>query len=174
MLLSLPSDISLHIFASLSLHDLLQLRLVSREVDSYLTAHEDSIYHQAAIYHRFVRTRTSLEDAVRDGGRWLAGVRDWKELCRRWATLECNWDGRGYVREGGYQPSEDTVINFVVDEQQQVYITLTRKGGLATRALEDDSLLWALGKVRLYHLFFITDEFYVFVNVAGICRNEPL
>ncbi|KAI0700684.1 hypothetical protein C8T65DRAFT_657499 [Cerioporus squamosus] len=146
MLLSLPADVSLHVLAYLSLHDLSQVRQASRATNRFFHDHEDSIYHQAAIHHRFVRPQTALEDAVALGDSWLEEVRDWKELCRRRTVLEQNWDGRGYVHEGGYQPSEDTVINFVIDEQERTAISLSRKGGLVVRALEDNRLLWALSK----------------------------
>ncbi|KAI0375899.1 hypothetical protein BV20DRAFT_23587 [Pilatotrama ljubarskyi] len=144
-LLALPADISLHVLAYLSLNDLYHLRLVCKRINGFFEAHEETIYHQAAIYHRFVKPQTSLEDAAQAAGEeWLSGARDWKELCRRWATLERNWDGHGFVREGGFRPSEDTVINFVVDEEQNTAISLSRKGGLVVRALEDGRLLWAL------------------------------
>lgn len=148
MLLSLPADVSLHVFAYLSLHDLSQVRVAARAVDQFFHTHEDSIYHQAAIYHRFVRPQTALEDAVILERNCLEGVRDWKELCRRRTVLEKNWDGHGYVQEGGYQPSEDTVLNFVIDEQERTAISLSRHGGLVVCALEDNRLLWALSKVR--------------------------
>ncbi|KAI0331256.1 hypothetical protein GY45DRAFT_641668 [Cubamyces sp. BRFM 1775] len=143
-LLTLPTDISLHILAYLSLHDLYHLRLVSRRIHSFIEAHEEPIYHQAAVYHHFVQPQTSLEDAAEANENWLGGVRDWKELCRRWLTLERNWDGRGFVREGGFRPGEDTVINFVIDEEQRTAISLSRKSGLIVRAHEDGRLLWAL------------------------------
>ncbi|CDO73786.1 hypothetical protein BN946_scf185015.g114 [Trametes cinnabarina] len=143
LLLALPADISLHVLAYLSLHDLYHLRLTSKRVHEFFEAHEEPIYHQAAIYHHFVRSRTSLEEAALANGPWLSGVSDWKELCRRWVTLERNWDGRGFVREGGLSPREDTVIDFVIDEDQHTAISLSRKGGLTVRALEDGRLLWA-------------------------------
>ncbi|RPD56591.1 hypothetical protein L226DRAFT_502116 [Lentinus tigrinus ALCF2SS1-7] len=145
MLLSLPADVSLQVLAYLSLNELSQTRRAARAIDQFFHAHEDSIYHQAAIYHRFVRPQTALADVVLADG-WLEGVRDWKELCRRRTVLEKNWDGHGYVHEGGYQPGDDTVINFVIDEQQRTAISLSRKGGLVVRALEDNRLLWALSK----------------------------
>ncbi|KAI9000776.1 hypothetical protein BD414DRAFT_12568 [Trametes punicea] len=143
-LLALPADISLHVLSYLSLHDLCHLRLVCRRIHAFFEAHEEPIYHQAAIYHHFVRPQTSLEDVADAHEPWLGGVRDWKELCRRWLTLERNWDGRGFVREGGFRPSEDTVIDFEIDEEQRTAISLSRKGGLSVRALEDGRLLWAL------------------------------
>ncbi|KAI0353079.1 hypothetical protein OH77DRAFT_1427857 [Trametes cingulata] len=144
-LLSLPADISLHVLAYLSLNDLYHLRLVCKRIHGFFEAHEETIYHQAAIYHRFVRSQTSLEDAaLTTGQEWLYGVQDWKELCRRWTTLERNWSGHGFVREGGFRPSEDNVISYVVDEEQNTVISLSRKGGLVVRAIEDSRCLWAL------------------------------
>ncbi|RDX49386.1 hypothetical protein OH76DRAFT_1403606 [Lentinus brumalis] len=162
MLLSLPADVSLHVFAYLSLHDLSQVRVAARAVDQFFHTHEDSIYHQAAIYHRFVRPQTALEDAVILERNCLEGVRDWKELCRRRTVLEKNWDGHGYVQEGGYQPSEDTVLNFVIDEQERTAISLSRHGGLVVCALEDNRLLWALSKEYVgTHRFDFSEGFLV-------------
>ena len=149
MFLSLPSDVFLHIFSYLSLHDLRNVELVSRETHSLLLAHEESIYHQAAISYGFVESQTLLEDAIASGGSLLSGVRDWKEYCRRRYVLERNWDGDGYLHEGGYQPANPSAImSFSIDEQQGTSITLVRDGGLFVRALEDGRLLWALSHVR--------------------------
>ena len=149
MFLSLPSDVFLHIFSYLSLHDLRSVELVSRETHSLFLAHEESIYHQAAIYHHFVESQTLLGDAIASESSWLSGVRDWKEYCRRRYVLERNWDGDGYLHEGGYQPANpSTIISFSIDEQQGTSITLVRDGGLFVRALEDGRLLWALSHVR--------------------------
>ena len=76
MFLSLPSDVFLHIFSYLSLHDLRNVELVSRETHSLLLAHEESIYHQAAISYGFVKSQTLLEDALAWEGSLLSSVRD--------------------------------------------------------------------------------------------------
>lgn len=174
MLLSLPVDVSLHVFAYLSLQDLARVRRAARAIDQFFRAHEDTIYHQAGIYHRFVRPQTALDDAVVLADSSFEGVRDWKELCRHLTVLERNWDGQGYVHEGGYQPSEDTVINFVIDEQERTAISLSRKGGLVVRALEDNRLLWALSKVRSPQLrqAHVRMRRYRSTPKPGVCRNQ--
>ncbi|KAI0746344.1 hypothetical protein C8Q80DRAFT_767425 [Daedaleopsis nitida] len=146
MLLALPSDISLHIFAYLSLLDLLHVRLTSRAVHAFFLANEESIFHRAAIFHQFVRAQTTLEGALRDEHYAFRGVHDWKELCRRRVLVERNWDGHGCVHEGGYPPGEDTVMSFTIDETQQISIAFARKTGVSVHSLEDGRLLWGLSK----------------------------
>ena len=155
MLLNLSFDVCLNVLAYLSLSDLFHLRLVSRDIHAFIAANEETVFHQAALYHQLVQPRTPLADAAvactGPAGPWLDGVRDWKELCRRARLVERNWDGAGRVREGGYRAGAGAgaLLSFHVDEADRecTRITLDAKGGLVVRALEDERVLWALGAV---------------------------
>lgn len=84
MLLHFPTDILLYILSFAPVHDLHTLQLVSRQIHNFICDHEDSVYHQAAILHKFAPPEVSLEDVKRTEGRestWLDEVRTWKELC---------------------------------------------------------------------------------------------
>ncbi|PCH42015.1 hypothetical protein WOLCODRAFT_163467 [Wolfiporia cocos MD-104 SS10] len=105
---------------------------------------EEAIYHQAAVLHKFALDKTTLEDAIRTNSaksRWLHDVQGWKEYCRRWSILEAKWNGHGSVLEGGYQ-SEEGVTHFLVDEEQQTIVTITRSGALCVNAMEDNRTIW--------------------------------
>lgn len=84
MLLTFPLDISLYVLSFLSIRDLRSLQLVSRGARSLVNDNEQTIYHQAAILHRFALSETSLEDIKSKESRrgpWLGGVESWKEFC---------------------------------------------------------------------------------------------
>ncbi|GBE84157.1 hypothetical protein SCP_0601350 [Sparassis crispa] len=157
MLSLFPTDISLYILSFLSLHDLRSLLLVSRETHHLVADNESTVYHQAAVFHKFVSIRSSLEDALQVESRrcgWLEGAQSWKELCRRWTELERNWDGRGFVHEGGHQVGDsngmDGVLHFKVDEEQRTIVAVSRSGGLTVRAMEDNRILWSLGNDYIF------------------------
>ena len=89
MLTSLPSDVFLYIISFLSFQDLHNLYLLSRTCSDFITSHEDAIFHQLAVAHRFVSPGTSLGDVPYPGlvSRTHGGdasqlrVGSWKELC---------------------------------------------------------------------------------------------
>jgi len=84
MFLSFPPDVSLYILSFVSLHDIHSLSLVAREARALIINNEPTVYHQAAIVHRFVPAGISLEKAKRaesQKGGWLDDVQSWKELC---------------------------------------------------------------------------------------------
>ncbi|KAH9940289.1 hypothetical protein B0H21DRAFT_754983 [Amylocystis lapponica] len=58
-------------------------------------------------------------------------------------------DGRGVVHEGGYRTPED-VLHFRIDEEQKTLLTVSRSGGMLVRALEDNRVLWGLGKDHVF------------------------
>ena len=167
MLLQLPTDILLYILSFVPVHDLFSLQLVSRQAHRLICGNEESIYHQAAVLHRFAPPEVSLEEVKRLEARnsaWLDGVRSWKELCgctvwmfsscryahlylgRRWTTVERNWDGHGALLEGGYT-SEDGVLHFKVDEEERTVLAVSRSGGMTVHAMEDNRVLWQFSKV---------------------------
>ncbi|EPS97114.1 hypothetical protein FOMPIDRAFT_1032105 [Fomitopsis schrenkii] len=106
------------------------------------------IYHQAAVLHKFAPPEVSLEKVKCTEARestWLDDVQTWKELCRRWTVVERNWDGYGAVLEGGYTP-EDGVLHFKIDEEARTILAISRSGGMTVHAMEDNRVLWQLGK----------------------------
>ncbi|KAI0954288.1 hypothetical protein AcV7_007562 [Taiwanofungus camphoratus] len=130
------------------------------------------LYHQAAVFHKFLSPRLSLEAAKlsesRRGG-WLNDVRTWKELCRRWLTLERNWNGRGQVLEGGYSTPDDGVLRFQIDEEQNTVIEASRSGGLTVHAMEDHRVLWGLSKDYPFRSRCeLSHGFLVFTNKSGL------
>ncbi|KZT71172.1 hypothetical protein DAEQUDRAFT_140769 [Daedalea quercina L-15889] len=155
MLLQFPTDIFLCILSFIPVHDLLSLQLVSRQAHSLIHSHEESIYHQAAVLHRFAPPEVSLEKVkqleVRNSA-WLDDVRGWKELCRRWTVVEQNWDGHGALLEGGYT-SEDGVLHFKVDDEERTVLAVSRSGGMVIHAMEDNRVLWQFSKVPFMSRF---------------------
>ena len=91
MLLQFPTDILLYILSFAPVHDLCSLQLVSRQVYHFICDHEDSVYHQAAILHKFAPPEVSLDEVKRTEARestWLDDVRTWKELCACMSPLK--------------------------------------------------------------------------------------
>ena len=135
MFLGLPSDVCLHVLSYLSVSNLLQLRLVSREVNSYFAANEESIFHQVAIYHNLARPQTSLQEAVSNTeGSWIDGVSDWKEFCRRQFALEKNWVGDGFVHGGVHPPGGHNALSPSMWMKHKTH-TLRSAGGVASRCM---------------------------------------
>lgn len=90
MLLSFPTDVSLYVLSFLSVHDLRSLLLVSRSARALIRDNEQTVYHQAAVLHRFAPPETPLEDVKQAEslrGGWLDDVQSWKELCMFFVTL---------------------------------------------------------------------------------------
>lgn len=84
MLLQFPTDIFLYILSFSPVRDLYSLHLVSRQIHRSLCNHEEIIYHQAAVLHKFAPPEVSLEKVKCTEARestWLDDVQTWKELC---------------------------------------------------------------------------------------------
>ncbi|KAH9918089.1 uncharacterized protein B0H18DRAFT_1032556 [Fomitopsis serialis] len=148
MLLQFPVDVFLYILSFVPVNDLYSLQLVSRQVNHLIGDNEESVYHQAAVLHRFAPPEVPLEKVKRFEARnsaWLDDARSWKELCRRWTVVERNWDGHGALLEGGYT-SEDGVLHFKVDEEERTVLAVSRTGGMSVHAMEDNRLLWRFSK----------------------------
>lgn len=60
--------------------------------------------------------------------------------------MERNWDGHGAVLEGGYT-LEDGVLHFQIDEEERTILAVSRNGGMTVHAVEDNRVLWKLGRV---------------------------
>ncbi|EMD32433.1 hypothetical protein CERSUDRAFT_126831 [Gelatoporia subvermispora B] len=149
-LLTIPPDITLYVLSFLPIPDLRSFSLIARQAHRCVVTHEDSIYHRAAILHKFTESQTSLEQAVQDEqirSGWLVGVRGWKDFCRRWYVLEHNWNGHGEVCEGGYEGSaSESITSFRIDDVQRTIITTSHDKGLVVHAMEDYRPLWGLSE----------------------------
>jgi hypothetical protein len=86
MLSTLPADVTLHILSSLSFGDVNALYTVSKSFHKFLHNHQDALYHQLAIAHRYAVPGMSLADAVaaqieEKGGGHLRSVNTWQSFC---------------------------------------------------------------------------------------------
>ena len=85
MFSSLSPDLSLYVLSYLGYQDALQLYSVSRATYQFCTDHEDALYHQLAVAHRFVKSGMTLEDGVAleisTGGYHVQGAQTWKDFC---------------------------------------------------------------------------------------------
>lgn len=89
MLLSVSVDVLLYILSFLSVHDLRSFSLISQRAHSLIVDNEDTVYHQAALFHHLASPGVTIDNLRSsgasnvDGGAWLKHVRTWKELCKR-------------------------------------------------------------------------------------------
>ncbi|KAH9941924.1 hypothetical protein B0H21DRAFT_543104 [Amylocystis lapponica] len=141
----LPPELVLHVLAYLPFQSLYSLHLVSRYWQTFVIANESSIYHHAALLHRFVSSvEQPLPEAVATHvGQYMKEVDSWKAYCQRSFQLERNWAGQGSAVIKTY-PSYFDIHRIKVDEALGLLITTHRDGGIRVRNLENDELLWEL------------------------------
>jgi hypothetical protein len=87
MLSILPTDLTLYILSLLSFKDVNVLYTVSQSFRNFLHDHQDTLYHQLAIAHRYAAPGMSLADAVaaqieEKGGYHLKSVDTWQSFCQ--------------------------------------------------------------------------------------------
>ncbi|TFK47379.1 hypothetical protein OE88DRAFT_1666120 [Heliocybe sulcata] len=149
----LPAELSLYIFSFLPLHAIAALNRTSKSFNDFIAVNEDTLYRQAAEWHRFITPGVmQLEDAKRQlKGFWSNAITTWKELDRQLMVIERNWSGRGTLVEGSYPPDNGgfNVHRFKIDREQQTLITTNvdvrdpqAEGHLEVKALEDGRPLW--------------------------------
>lgn len=80
MLASLSLDTALLVLSFLTVSDVANLYLLSRDYRRFLCDNENAIYHQIAVQLRFVPPRYSLDEAIRSAA-WLRSVTTWKDFC---------------------------------------------------------------------------------------------
>ncbi|KDQ52879.1 hypothetical protein JAAARDRAFT_61656 [Jaapia argillacea MUCL 33604] len=148
MLKSLPAELTLHLLSYLPLGDISTITLLSRAWLAFLNANQDTVYRQAAIYHRFVSPDVVSLETVRDSenGSWMDGLNSWKDLCRRHTILSQSWSGQNLLSEGSYTSPGQAVHRFTIDEKQRTVIATHENNGLTVSTLEDDRLIWGLPK----------------------------
>jgi hypothetical protein len=86
MLSTLPADLTLYILSLLSFKDVNVLYTVSQSFLKFLHDHQDTLYHQLAIAHRYAAPGMSLANAVaaqieEKGGSHLRSVNTWQSFC---------------------------------------------------------------------------------------------
>ncbi|KAI0338343.1 hypothetical protein BDW22DRAFT_706508 [Trametopsis cervina] len=154
MFFTLSPDLTLYTLSFLPLRDICRLYLVSRSIRNFLLHHEDALYHQLAILHRFAVSGVSLEDTkaaeISRGGHHLKGVKSWKDLCREALTLEHNWSGRGFVVVGGYNCFDRDVQEFSIVEDRSLLLIRTEGNLLHIYSLDGSRLLVVLPYVAQF------------------------
>ncbi|KAF8875089.1 hypothetical protein CPB84DRAFT_1796902 [Gymnopilus junonius] len=125
----------------------------------------ETIYRDLAFYEGFIPWSTTLlENLGPNGlysGRSLAGVKGWKEFCKKRRTIELAWAGRAPscvvpsprpLRPHSPAQTETKpesmhyrrVHRIKVDEKVGITVATTQLGGLIVRDLETDVVLWEL------------------------------
>ncbi|KAI0338346.1 hypothetical protein BDW22DRAFT_706892 [Trametopsis cervina] len=154
MFFTLPSDLTLYTLSFLPLRDISTLYSLSRSIRNFLLQHEDALYHQLAILHRFAVSGVSLEDTkaaeISRGGHHLKGVKSWKDFCREALILEHNWSGRGFVVVGGYNCFDRDVQEFSIVEDHSLLLARTEGNILHIYSLDGSRLLTVLPNVAQF------------------------
>lgn len=80
---TLPVELALYILRYLPIQSLRTVQLLSRYWYNLFVTNTFTIYHNAAIYHRFVSSPSiSLSDATKTrGSRYLKDAKDWRTFC---------------------------------------------------------------------------------------------
>jgi hypothetical protein len=84
MLVALPSELVLDILKDLPVWDLAAIQLVSSTFHLLVEAHEDSVYLNAAVYHRFAPSSATPDQSARFTParvKVALGAQSWKDLC---------------------------------------------------------------------------------------------
>ncbi|KZT25576.1 hypothetical protein NEOLEDRAFT_350573 [Neolentinus lepideus HHB14362 ss-1] len=149
----LPAELSLYVFSFLSLSDIAALCRTSKNFRDFVKVNEETLYRQAAEWHRFIPAGVmQLQDAKRQlKGLWSDGIMTWKELDRSLMIIERNWVGHGTLVEGSYSPDKSAfnVHRFKIDHEERNLITTNidthdpqAEGHIEVKALEDGRPLW--------------------------------
>jgi len=144
MLSVLPPEVILHIFSFVPVYHVPALRRLSASWRDFLDLHENTIYRSAAILHSIALPGSSLDDSK--GSHvlpWLDDVDDWKNLCKKYITLEKAWTGKGNTTQKTVV-AEGPFHSFKVDEEQRTVICANRDGGLQVMCALENTVLWSL------------------------------
>ncbi|KAF8256986.1 hypothetical protein EI94DRAFT_1671647 [Lactarius quietus] len=156
MLHVLPAEVTLDVLAHLPIPALLSLRLLSCQWRDFFATHLSSIFHGAALHHKYIPPGTLLlEDALSaNTGPPLAGSTNWEDLCRRSIQLRRNWEGKGRAVARVLLPHIPNVRHIRVDEKAEICITTYFQGSLTVTHLFSGTVLWRLpswyGPGRVY------------------------
>lgn len=164
----LPAELILRILAYLPVQSLRALRLTSRPWNTFFVEHESSIYHHAALLHRFIDSVHQLlpEAKVAHPLKFLQDVPDWYQYCmfssgccicrqltshdqgRKYFQLQRNWVGKGSATARYYDGHPNDVHRLKVDEDHGLLIVTHEFGGLTVFDLDTAEVLWRLDSVR--------------------------
>ena len=78
----LPAEIQLKVLSYCHIQTILSVQATSKAWKTFIDENENSIYHSAAIVHRFIQPDETLDEVqLTHPGRWLDDVEGWKDLC---------------------------------------------------------------------------------------------
>ncbi|KAF9455949.1 hypothetical protein BDZ94DRAFT_1230369 [Collybia nuda] len=145
----LPTELALVVLAYLPLDSVQRLRLVCQSWHKFILLQENTIYHQAAMFHKLIpQSITSVEEAhVLYSKHSLDGVGGWRDLCER-RYIERSWSGKAASNLIPYNAAGTSVHRIKVDEMAGYILTTSCEGGLTVVDTETDQILWSLSKVR--------------------------
>ncbi|KZS89632.1 hypothetical protein SISNIDRAFT_489058 [Sistotremastrum niveocremeum HHB9708] len=168
MLGLLPPETVLQILVYLSFEESLQLYLLSRAWQRFITVNESSIFRNVALQHGISRldepTIEALEKRL-NGPRWMKGVKSFKQYCFQRLKLEKAWLGEGPVSLRTYGPASEPMDSetplldaeplavghrFKIDEQERTIISTCSEGGITVLCMDTGASLFSLpsGYVR--------------------------
>ncbi|RPD52756.1 hypothetical protein L226DRAFT_548676 [Lentinus tigrinus ALCF2SS1-7] len=143
---TLPAELVLRILAYLPVQSLRALRLASRSWDTFFVEHESTIYHHAALIHRFIDSVHQLlpEAKAAHPLKFLQDVPDWYHYCRQYFQLQRNWTGKGAATARYYDGHPNDIHRIKIDEDYSLLIVTHEFGGLTVFDLETAEVLWHL------------------------------
>ncbi|KAL4068868.1 hypothetical protein V8B97DRAFT_2024543 [Scleroderma yunnanense] len=140
MLHLLPAEIALQTVACLPIQSLQTISQVSRAWHDLLAVNENTVYLNAAIYHKFV----SEEDIRLRSLSQILGGNDWKSFCRRELQIQKAWRGRAPSHVNEISACGSSVHRIKVDEENNLLITTSQTGGIVVTDINDNHVLWGL------------------------------
>lgn len=163
---NLPPELVLRILSYLPVQALRALRLTSRGWNIFFLKNESTIYHHAALLHRFIDSIHTLLSEAKEAHplAFLQDVPDWYEYCesgllralfavvdpiegRKYFQLQTNWLGAGTAKARYYGGHPYDIHRLKVDERYSLLITTHEFGGLTIFDLDTSQVLWQLDKV---------------------------
>ncbi|KAI0084953.1 hypothetical protein BDY19DRAFT_909395 [Irpex rosettiformis] len=165
---TLPADLTIYILSFLSFADIVTLSVLARSYHHFIQNHEDALYHQLAVSHRYAKKGKSLEGLKGEKGvvRVDGAVQTWKEFCRASHILTMNWTGRRSACVGGYTSLDGwnlddgsyEVQEFAIDEEHGLLLALIGSAANATgpgkvlvaSTLDGEKVVWTLSDVSRF------------------------
>ncbi|KAI0753064.1 hypothetical protein C8Q80DRAFT_1267504 [Daedaleopsis nitida] len=149
---NLPTELVLRILAYLPLQSLRALRLASRTWNTFFVDNESSIYHHAALLHRFIDSIHTLLPQAKDAHplKFLQDAPDWLTYCRKYYQLQQNWMGKGSAKARYFGNNPYDIHRIKVDELYGLLIVTHEFGGLTVFDLDTAEILWQLDSVSVF------------------------
>ena len=92
----LPADLTLYVLSFLSFSDIATLHICSRAIHQFIDDHEEALYHQLAVSHRYAEKGRSLKEVrgkdtgMGTGMGTVKEVHGWKEFCKYFISTFLN------------------------------------------------------------------------------------